>query len=196
MEEMISEILHEDFRRSIRLGDLQQYVFSQISPFDWRETVLLSAAKEILDERVTVNVVRFSRALVNLLENAYRANRLAGGGRIVMSISETEGHAEIAITDEGPGFRSSFQPAQPVAESGLMEEYSLPGYLPAGSGWNSTGLGLQYVKMVVKNHGGRFFVQNLPERGARTVILLAKSVAAGPCEHDASAARTKQERVR
>ena len=174
MEEMISEILHEDFRRPIALGDLLQYVFTQISPFDWRETVSLSAEEGILDEYVTVNVVRLSRALVNLLENAHRANTLVNGSRIVMRISGTQEFAEIAVLDEGPGFRRTRgeEDGKPLKAGGLSGmEWS------SSSGWNSTGLGLQYVTMVVRNLGGKFVIEDLPDGGARTAIVLEKNAA-------------------
>ena len=171
MEEMISEILHEDFRRSISIGDLLQYVFTQISPFDWRETVSLSAEEGVLDARVTVNVVRFSRALVNLLENANRANGISGGRRIVIRISGAEEQAEIAIVDEGPGVRPRNEGEEEDASSGETSS----GHWSCFSGWNSTGLGLQYVTMVVRNHGGRFVLENLPEGGARAAILLDRN---------------------
>ena len=171
MEEMISEILHEDFRRPIALEALLQYVFTQISPFDWRETVSLSAEERVLDEYVTVNVVRFSRALVNLLENAHRANSLVNGSRIVMRISGTEEFAEIAVFDEGPGFGRTR--SKETADA-LKNETVFGKKWSSSSGWDSTGLGLQYVTMVVRNHGGKFIVEDLPDGGARTAIVLEK----------------------
>ena len=153
MEEMISEILHEDFRRPISLGDLLEYVFTQISPFSWRETVTLRAEKSALAESVTVNVVRLSRAVVNLLDNAHRANLQTGGDFIEISLTLSGEWAEIAVSDRGPGFPSS--------ERG-------------SSGWNSTGLGLQYVTMVAENHGGRFVPSASPEGGALATLLLPR----------------------
>ncbi|MBP6332379.1 MAG: kinase [Aminivibrio sp.] len=154
MEEMVSEILHEDFRRPVLLGDLVEYVFTQISPFSWRETVSLEADRPALMETVEVNVVRFSRALVNLLDNAHKANAQSGGGKITLSVSLEGDRVILAVTDEGPGF---------------------PQDRASGSGWNSTGLGLQYVTMVVCNHGGTFRTENLPGGGARTVLTLGRA---------------------
>ena len=151
MEEMIAEILHGDSRRSISLGDLLEYVFTQISPFSWRETVSLRAEKSALAEKVTVNVVRLSRAVVNLLDNAHRANLETGGNFIEIILTLSDDWAEITVADRGPGF--------PSPERG-------------SSGWNSTGLGLQYVTMVAENHGGRFLPSAAPEGGALASILL------------------------
>lgn len=47
----------------------------------------------------------------------------------------------------------------------------------SSSGWNSTGLGLQYVTMVVRNLGGKFVIEDLPDGGARTAIVLEKNAA-------------------
>ena len=153
MEEMISEILHGDSHRPISLGNLIDYVFTQISPYPWRETVSLRADKSALEEKVTVNVVRLSRAVVNLLDNAHRANLQTGGDFIEITLTMSGDCAEIAVADRGPGF--------PSADNG-------------NSGWNSTGLGLQYVTMVAENHGGRFVPSAVPGGGAMASILLPR----------------------
>jgi signal transduction histidine kinase len=154
MEEMVSEILHEDFRRPVSIGDLVEYVFTQISPFPWRETVVLEGDRQVLKETVKVNVVRFSRAMVNLLDNARKANLQTGGGTITLSVSMDDDKVTLAVSDEGPGFPPEWK---------------------SGSGWNSTGLGLQYVTMVVHNHGGTFSAGNLPGGGARTALTLGRA---------------------
>ncbi|NLA91421.1 MAG: sensor histidine kinase, partial [Synergistaceae bacterium] len=64
----------------------------------------------------------------------------------------------LAVEDEGPGFA-------------LEEE--------GGSGWNSTGLGLKYVTMVVLNHGGTLTKENMPGGGARVAITLRRSTGGG-----------------
>ena len=162
MEEMISEILHEESRRPTTLEDLMQYVLSQISPFEWRETVSLAADGDLLAEQVDVNVVRLSRAIVNLLDNAHRANALVGGERIVLRASRFDERIEIAVDDEGPGF----------GEAGVGCEGSQPDDWRTFSRWGSTGLGLRYVTMVVKNHGGFFRTEDQPGGGGRAIIVL------------------------
>ncbi|NLK18993.1 MAG: HAMP domain-containing histidine kinase [Synergistaceae bacterium] len=153
MEDMVSEILREDFRRPITAGDLAGYVFTQISPFPWRETVSLKADPEALEAVVEVNVVRFSRALVNLLDNARKANLQSEGSHINLSLSLDGERVIVVVEDEGPGF----------SQEGDR------------SGWNSTGLGLKYVTMVVENHGATLFKENIPGGGARVTITLKRS---------------------
>lgn len=154
MEEMVSEILRDDFRRVISLGGLMDNVFSQISPFPWRETVVLEGDEQSLSAKVAVNVVRLSRAIVNLLDNASRANCLSGGTRIEVIVGNAGNLTRIAIRDQGPGFSASGG---------------------GDSGWNSTGLGLEYVKMVVEKHGGQFIAENNPGGGAEVTILLPRN---------------------
>ncbi len=165
MEEMISEILHEDFRRSIPVEDLVQYVFSQVSPFPWRETVVLAADGEILRERVAVNVVRMSRAIVNLLDNAHRANLIAGGVHIELRAEGTSDWVELSVSDEGPGFEATRPKGSGASAAGDWRQ---------GSGWGSTGLGLKYVTMVVENHRGAFRIEDL-ETGARVTVALKRA---------------------
>ncbi|MGI6252222.1 MAG: sensor histidine kinase [Aminivibrio sp.] len=158
MEDMVSEILREDFRRPVSVGDLVEYVLTQISPFPWRETVFLRSDPDGSKAVVEVNVVRFSRALVNLLDNARKANLQSGGSRIFLCICSADDKVILAVEDEGPGFA-------------LEEEGS--------SGWNSTGLGLKYVTMVVLNHGGTLIKENMPGGGARVAITLRRSTGGG-----------------
>ncbi|MDI9370903.1 MAG: HAMP domain-containing histidine kinase [Synergistaceae bacterium] len=166
MEEMISEILHEDSRHTVTLDDLMRYVLSQVSPFDWRETVNLVADGEALSGRVEANVVRLSRAIVNLLDNAHRANGLSGGKRIELRVSDFQDRVEIYVDDEGPGFGTA-------GEAPLTDDWR------SFSRWGSTGLGLRYVTMVVNNHGGLFRTEDPPGGGGRAVIVLGKP-AEGP----------------
>ncbi len=154
MEEMISEILHEDFRRPVSVGELIEYVFTQISPFPWRDGVSCTEDEAVMSGQVEVNVVRMSRAVVNLLDNAHKANLRSGGEEILLDLSLKEEYVEIAVRDQGNGFPSDWD---------------------AGSGWNSTGLGLQYVTMVVRSHGGFFSVENIPGGGGRAAILLRRA---------------------
>ncbi len=107
-----------------------------------------------MNEHVEVNAVRMSRAVVNLLDNAHKANLRSGGEAILLDLSLKDGYVEIAVLDQGQGFPSDWD---------------------AGSGWNSTGLGLQYVTMVVRSHGGFFSVENIPGGGGRAVILLRRA---------------------
>lgn len=108
----------------------------QASSLSWRSRVSASGSSEDLAVMVPVNMVRLSRAIVNLLENAARAS----DGAIGLHIGVDGAEAVISVRDHGPGF-----------PEGARE---------SGSGWNSTGIGLQYVAMVADSHGGALSTGN------------------------------------
>jgi signal transduction histidine kinase len=142
MDDMVSEILHGESKRIIPLSALLEYVLSQASSLSWRQRVVVRGSKEDLAVPVGINLVRLSRAIVNLLENAARAS----DGAIELIFGVEGDDAVISVRDHGPGF--------PEEESG------------AGSGWNSTGIGLRYVTMVADSHGGSLSTGNDPDGGA------------------------------
>lgn len=89
------------------------------------------------------------RVLVNLLENASRYS--PEGSRITLSATGTTDAVTFSVRDEGPGI-----PAERIP---LL----FTPYQPQASG---TGLGLAYCKLAVNAHGGKIWVENLPEHGS------------------------------
>ena len=102
----------------------------------------VSGSSDDLSVMVPVNMVRLSRAIVNLLENAARASE----GPIGLHLRVDGPEAVISVRDHGPGF--------PV------------GTRAGASGWNSTGIGLRYVAMVADSHGGSLSTGNAADGGA------------------------------
>ncbi|MFL6291898.1 MAG: ATP-binding protein [Thermoanaerobaculia bacterium] len=96
------------------------------------------------------------RAVRNLLENALRAS--AGGGRVTVRVERQNGHARIAVLDEGPGVRPENLPR-------IFDPY----FSTHDTG---TGLGLPIARRVVEEHGGTITARNRAERGLEVVITL------------------------
>ena len=142
MSDMVSEILHGESRRTVPLSRLLEYVLSQASSLSWRPRVSVSGSSDDLSVMVPVNMVRLSRAIVNLLENAARASE----GPIGLHLRVDGPEAVISVRDHGPGF-----PVETRA---------------GASGWNSTGIGLRYVAMVADSHGGSLSTGNAADGGA------------------------------
>ncbi|MCU1490497.1 MAG: periplasmic sensor signal transduction histidine kinase [Acidimicrobiaceae bacterium] len=112
--------------------------------------------------QVVVDKRRFERIMTNLLENA---ERYAGGATRV-TVEGREGSVRIAVEDEGPGI--------PPEERERVFERFARGSVAAGSRGTGggTGLGLALVVEHVKLHGGRVWVEEHGERGARFVVEL------------------------
>lgn len=151
MNDMVSEILHAHARRKIHISELVNYTLNQISPFDWKENVLISADQEVLQTQISINLIRLSRALVNLLDNASRAVSTMKEPKIEVSICVEGSDISIIVADNGPGFGSE-------------------GYSQKRSGWNSTGIGLGFVKAVIEDHGGEMSISDTVDEGARVIM--------------------------
>lgn len=152
MDRMISEILCPTARRFLGCGQITDYALSQVRPFAWSDRLEVRKIREEDEPVVEVNLIRFSRALINLLDNAHRATVDLEAPRILLACESTEDGVRFTVEDNGGGM-----PNQPR---------------PHRSGWGSTGLGLAFVEEVVRDHGGvlRFGASSLG--GARVEISL------------------------
>ena len=151
MNQMIEELLKEDSMRSLPVHKVVDYVLSQISAFGWRHWVLVTM-DGCEGVRVQVNQMRFSRALVNLLDNAHMALQDVETPRIDFCISIVGERVAFCVEDNGRGFSSEV--------------------IPEKSQWGSSGLGLVFVQEVVKKHGGCLNVSNKPLGGGSVCITL------------------------
>ncbi|HEX9139987.1 MAG TPA: ATP-binding protein, partial [Steroidobacteraceae bacterium] len=103
---------------------------------------------------------RMRQVLANLISNAMEAVAGVSAARVHIGIRPRPDsqQLEIAISDNGPGFR---------------EELLARAFEPYVTGKpRGTGLGLAIVKRIIEEHGGQIVVENLGSGGARVTILL------------------------
>jgi two-component system, OmpR family, sensor kinase len=96
---------------------------------------------------VSVDRLRAEQALGNLVENALRHGR----GRIRVQAHRRNGHVELHVRDEGPGFAPEFIPH-------AFERFSRSDQARAGAG---AGLGLAIVDVIAQAHGGSAHAANV-----------------------------------
>jgi signal transduction histidine kinase len=149
MNQMINELLREEARQRVPVSELFEYVLSQVSAFDWRHSVTVSAEDPVLAQRIHINLIRLSRAVVNLLDNANLAVRDSPVKEIRLSATVDNHVLLLSVIDSGPGF---------------SETYS--SHTRGVSEWGSTGIGLAFVEEVAKNHGGSLLITNGSAGGA------------------------------
>ncbi len=104
---------------------------------------------------------RLGQALLNLLKNAAEAAGPTGAIRVATTC--TGSHAQIAVSDTGPGVPKAVR-------SRLFEPFFTTKDVGVG-----TGLGLAISLEVVSQHGGRLFLDESYRDGARFVIELPLS---------------------
>lgn len=161
MERMLSEILHEDQLSETNVGAFFDKLDRYARPFPWGEEVAVSIDPGVSQESVALNEIRFTRALLNVLDNAGRANRIAGTQGIELRVRRNAASLEIEILDNGPGIRQTLN-YQKTDWSPTGSGHTLARKImgtsedrrSTRSGWGSTGLGLAFARKVATAHGG------------------------------------------
>ena len=156
MSTMISEMLCDDTRQKISSRELVEYATAHVPE--------LSAMKFCFEMPepppwVSVNKIKMSRALINILDNAIDAiGREMGEVTVkVVAMNQT---VYIEIADNGAGILPQ--------HTGLIWE---PGF----STKNSSGFGLPFVREIIEKNGGCISIENAANRGARVIISLPEA---------------------
>ncbi len=158
--------------RPQQVASLLEEAAAEIAPVAARAEVTLAVEAHGAPLEIYGDGDRIVQVLVNLLSNAVK--HAPAGGRIRLAARRgsgrrsTEGHASewirIWVEDSGPGVprhlrETIFEPfTQAEDERGVR---------PPG-----TGLGLHISRRIVEDHGGRIWVEEGPEGGARFVFEL------------------------
>jgi signal transduction histidine kinase len=100
----------------------------------------------------------------NLLDNAADAVHDAGGGRITVAVSTSNGEVVVAVEDDGPGIPDNVQPR-------LFEPFFTTKTVGQG-----TGLGLDIARRIVEAHRGTLGFTSEPGRTRFTVRLPESAV--------------------
>ncbi|MDR1623151.1 MAG: HAMP domain-containing histidine kinase [Synergistaceae bacterium] len=164
MEHMIGEILHEDQRCIVQVESFFDNLEKHVRPFPWGEYVSTTIAPDTNRLLLSINEIRLIRALLNILDNAWRANLTAGAKDIALRVKRNVQYLEIEVLDNGPG----------------------PGYAEnrgyQKSGWGSTGLGLAFTRQVVISHGGNLVLTKRTDNANGASVLISLPIAPSPSE--------------
>ena len=110
---------------------------------------------------------RIEQILINLLDNA--AKYSPEGGGITVSVSETDGHVQLAVADEGVGIA-------PTEQEAIFEKfYRVDPHLTQTPG--GTGLGLYICRELAERMDGQIAVESQPGRGSTFVLELPRAPA-------------------
>lgn len=152
MSMMISEILYETSRSLLTTEELMKMVLAQVSILVPNE--MLEYSNKCCEAKIMGNRIRLSRALINIITNAYHAVDKKEG-KIRIKVFDKENNIYFVIQDNGTG----------ITQEQMGHIWEL-GY----SGRHSTGLGLAFTRQVVENHHGTIKIES--EKGSFTKAII------------------------
>lgn len=153
---MISEILYEDKRNIISTEALLNNILSQISHLHFSSNIKVENRAK--DAYIRVNKIRFSRAIINALDNSYNALHDIYD-EIFIIIEDIGEKLSFEIMDKGIGIKAE------VLEEVLKKGFSMR---------ESTGLGLGFIEDTVNYHDGEMYMSSEPGIGTSLKIIIPK----------------------
>jgi two-component system sensor histidine kinase KdpD len=111
---------------------------------------------------IPLDYIEIDEVLTNLVENATKYT--PPGSEIAIAARQLDGEIQVEVADRGPGI-----PAAALAR--IFD----PFYRVDGSKARGTGLGLAVAKGLIEANGGKIWVENRPDGGARFAFTLPLS---------------------
>ncbi|HEY1016957.1 MAG TPA: ATP-binding protein, partial [Herpetosiphonaceae bacterium] len=137
---------------------------AQVTPLAQQRAVNLVMEYGADGGPVWFDAEKMRRVMLSLLDNALKHSPAYSTIRV--QASQSNGVAQVRITDQGPGIA-------PEQAERIFERFS-----PASNDRRSTGLGLAFCKLGIEAHGGRIWVESAPGKGS----TFAWSLPAGEAE--------------
>lgn len=153
MSQIISEIIYEEAKRPIKTEDLISYIQSQV---DYSQRIQVNFQNKIPGMRIPVNRIRFSRAIINLVDNALQA--VDPLDTVMVTFQSNSSQLEVEVVDNGCGIKDH-----------EMKKIWHPGF---SGKKGSTGLGLNLVEEVIRSHGGQIKIWSTEGEGTRVSVKI------------------------
>jgi two-component system, sporulation sensor kinase B len=156
MNDMISEILYNSHMSSCSLNELIDYILSsRLSGTNKKVYVEVPDNPEEI--KILINKVRITRAVVNLINNAFDALMEYPEGKVTIKAKVQGNKLSLGVSDNGKGMNIEEQ-----------EEVWKAGY----STKHQSGIGLSFVYQVAKEHKGTVSLESNLEQGTTFWIHL------------------------
>ena len=107
---------------------------------------------------------RLMQVMINLLSNAVKFVP-ANAGHVKVDAGGTAAGVTVSVTDNGPGIRSDDREA-------IFEKFRQGGQCGLTDKPQGTGLGLPISRQIIEYFGGRLWLENPPQGGAKFVFTL------------------------
>ena len=134
----------------VNVDDLIKEAIDSVSPPPEFEIVIADSMPTLKTEALLLQQVFF-----NLIDNAIKYHP-HNSGKVTISVVETEGFYEFAVTDDGMGI-------EPLYHERIFTIFQT---LQARDTFESTGIGLSIVKKIVEGQGGKIWVESQLGEGA------------------------------
>ena len=158
LNKMISEILYEDKKSVITTEELFQSILSQISTYEYVEKIIYN--NDVPQKFILGNKIRLSRAIINIIDNAYSAiDKVTGSVSVYVKYEDS--YVIITIEDNGIGI-----------EQDLIDKIWDEGF----STKNSTGLGLKFIRNIIENHQGSIEISSILNKGTIVKVILPEVI--------------------
>jgi len=158
----------QNVRKATRLPDPHfealtvQQILSEtlplVEPLMHKNMVRIEVDMSQAIDTVYVDRYRIQTALMNIIQNAQEA--MPGGGKITVSSRSSDSFAIITVSDTGPGMSPD------------MIEKACEPFFSTKHDEGLRGLGLAIVRDIVKTHGGKIEIRNVPDAGTSIMIYL------------------------
>jgi signal transduction histidine kinase len=149
----VKNFTHMDQGKGKELTDIRDGIRNTLTMLHYRFKKENVALVEEYDEklpRINAMVGELNQVWTNLIDNALDAMEPAGRGELTIRTEKERDSAKISITDNGPGIPAEIQPR-------IFEPFFTTKEIGKG-----TGLGLDVVCRIVKQHHGSIRVQSKP----------------------------------
>jgi signal transduction histidine kinase len=149
----VKNFTHMDQGKGKELTDIRDGIRNTLTMLHYRFKKENVALVEEYDEklpRINAMVGELNQVWTNLIDNALDAMEPAGRGELTIRTEKERESAKISITDNGPGIPAEIQ-------SRIFEPFFTTKEIGKG-----TGLGLDVVCRIVKQHHGSIRVQSKP----------------------------------
>jgi PAS domain S-box-containing protein len=150
--------------KPVQLSDVVEEAVEMLKPSADAKHHALVFRDPVPDLWITGDRARMIQVVCNLLNNAIKFT--PDGGRIEVQLRQAGAHAELSVSDNGPGIAPSHLPRVFMLFSQGDQEISRP--------QGGLGLGLTLVEQLVTLHGGDIsaFSKGMPGEGVEFVIRL------------------------
>ncbi|WP_028401300.1 sensor histidine kinase [Ectobacillus panaciterrae] len=158
MSEMISEILYESRKSWCSLKDLIDYVCaSRLSGTNTNVDIELPNKPENI--QIWINKIRLTRALVNLINNAFDAVEGQADGKVTIQVKVHGEQIWLGVSDNGGGMTAEEQ--KKIWQAGYSTKQHL-------------GIGLPFVQQVAEAHEGTVSIESRMGKGTTIWIHLLR----------------------